>query len=311
MLRESGMPGDDLTVVRREPNIWRTTFPSELVMCEFGDGTQLRMLCKYGTGQTTSGYGHRSGTGYEAMVYRDVLQPLQASVPTFYGSWVNPESGDVWLAIEYLDGADRLHKVYTDTSTVIQQGAEWAGRFHRDAEAHLAASASSALTRYDADYYRGWADRTLGFAAAIGEDLPWLAPLCDRYREVIPELLHGRQTIVHGEFTVKNVLIQNATIVPIDWESAAIGAGEIDLASMVEGWSDDVRASCIAAYQRERWPEGAPGDFHLRFALAELYWSFRWLGDRPDGAKAHRTVWRFDRVRAIGEHMELVERNAS
>src|SRR5919112_652571 len=119
VLRSHGSTNGKLTVLDRQPNIYTSTFPSEIVTCQFDDDNrELQLLCKYGAdystsrdGRTSNVFGHKGGVPYEAAVYRHVLQsslvsvPISSrvSVPTFYGAYKDATTGDTWLILEYLD----------------------------------------------------------------------------------------------------------------------------------------------------------------------------------------------------------------
>src|SRR5713101_2449546 len=75
--------GAHLMVRRREPNLYVSTFASEVVTCCMEDGRELQLFCKYGAGHTDNVYGHKGGVPYEAEVYRRVLHPLPISAARF------------------------------------------------------------------------------------------------------------------------------------------------------------------------------------------------------------------------------------
>jgi len=112
-------------------------------------------------------------------------------------------------------------------------------------------------------------------------------------------------TIIHGEYYPKNVLYRDGIIYPVDWESAAIAAGEIDLACLTDRWPADTVRECERAYQQSRWPDGAPAAFAQRLAAARLYIHLRWLGDRPEWT-TRQQYWRFDHLRSVGEQLGLI-----
>ena len=155
----------DLTILDRGPAVYVSSFPSEVVTCRFNDGRELQLFCKYASAWKYAyrlihrAHGHRGGVAYEAEVYRSVLQPLQTSTPTFYGAHRDETSGQTWLILEYLDGSVRANKRASQPAT-MSRAARWIGRFHAANEARLASAAMPCLTRYDAEYYRGWARRT-------------------------------------------------------------------------------------------------------------------------------------------------------
>ena len=92
-------------------------------------------------------------------------------------------------------------------------------------------------------------------------------------------LLGSPTTVIHGEFYPSNVLRVGDAIRPVDWESAAVGAGEIDLASLVEGWPEKLARECVENYRGIRWPQGAPASFERVLDAARVYLALRWLGD--------------------------------
>ncbi|HLJ69002.1 MAG TPA: phosphotransferase [Chloroflexota bacterium] len=285
----------------REPNVYESSFPSEIVTCRLGTKGNVRLLCKYEAGRHYAGYGHWGSLHYEADVYRRVLQPLSMSAPHLVGSY---QGEDIWLFLEYLDDSSRID--IAPSAETLPGAARWAGRFHALNEHRLSDSRLGFLTRYDAEFYRGWATRTAHFAGDLHRPLPWLDLLCSRFEDCVATLLAPPLTIIHGEYTVHNILVRNGTIFPIDWQSAAVAAGEIDLACLLEGWSDETVEECIAAYHQARWPDGAPASFDRRFAAAQLYLHFRWLGDQPEWTVHESRIWRFQHLRPLGERLGLL-----
>jgi Phosphotransferase enzyme family len=124
-----------------------------------------------------------------------------------------------------------------------------------------------------------------------------------RFEDVVPLLLDCPLTIIHGEYYPPNILWREEVIYPVDWESAAVAAGEIDLAALTEGWPPGFVEQCELEYQRARWPEGPPTGFERRLAAARLYLHFRWLGSETDRAPS---LWRFEQLRCEGERLGLV-----
>src|SRR5439155_23698855 len=118
----------------------------------------------------------------------------------------------------------------------------------------------SALRSYDDRFYESFAEGVDDLVAAVKRSKPWLGTVRDAFREEIPALSAPPQVIVHGEFFPANVLSRDGVIYPVDWESAAVGAGEIDLAALIELWPEDIATACRDEYIRARWPEGPPRD---------------------------------------------------
>jgi hypothetical protein len=297
-----GVPPYRVTVVGREPNPYASTFPSEIVTCRLGDGTKHRLLCKYGTGPDSGVHGHKRGVPYEVGVYRHLLGPLRAGAPALYGAYAEGGAGRTWLICRYLGGSDLLHR----KPAALKLAARWIARFHRQSAAHLRQAPLPFLYTYTAAYYLGWARRTFRFAEGLRGRFPWLSRICARFEEAVALLLTPPLPVIHGEYYPGNILLHKGRVYPVDWESAAVAAGEIDLASLTERWSEAAARCCETEYRRVRGPGEVVGDFGRRVAAARLYLAFRWLGERPDWTNDDGEVWRFEQLRAAGECLGLL-----
>jgi len=113
---------------------------------------------------------------------------------------------------------------------------------------------------------------------------------------------------MHGEFYAKTILARGQTLFMLDWESAAVAAGEIDLAALTEGthWLASIVRQCERDYRQARWPEGAPADFRRRLDAAQIYLHFRWLGERPDWTVREKSLWRYSHLRATARRLGLI-----
>ena len=276
MLAESS-----LEIVEREPII-RGTFPKEVVTCRRPDGNILRVFSKYEGNDTHAEFGHRGDVEYEALVYRRLLARMRTSTPGFIGSRLDGAAGGTWLALEYAEQVERVGRV----ADGIPVAAQWLGGFHAEAERLLGSEPDLPLKRYDAGYYLGWSRRTIEFAGSLSGQFPWLLPLCERFGEAAGLLVTAQATVVHGEFYPKNVFINGDRIYAFDWESAAVAAGEIDLAMLTTGWPDDVVRRSIEAYAAARWQGGATPASGRLLDAARIYSVLRWLGDRPEWTAA-------------------------
>ncbi len=303
VLNGNGRRRARMTFVRREKTLYATSFPCEIVRCHFEDGRKLALFCKYATRNKGSSYGQRGGVAYEIEVYRQVLQPAQASTPVFYGAYADPRTGGTWLVLEYLAGSIAAGKVGL---VGMREAARWIGRFHAVQEARLRTSPLPFLTVYDAGYYRGWARRTAEFAGRWHRRFPWIRRLCKRWEEAVAPLTARPPTIIHGEYYSHNIIFQRGRIRPVDWETAATAVGEIDLATLTEGWSDEIITLCTLAYQRARWPAGSPPDFYRVLDLARVYVQLRWLGDEPEWTREKDSVERFDQLRRVAERLGMI-----
>ncbi len=294
--------GAPVTIVARETPDHISTFRNEIITCGFGDGRRLRLLCKYGGAQRDITYGHRGGVPYESQIYARLLSAAPLTLPRYYGAIEDP-GGATWLVIEYLDLCERVSD--SPYPEAVFAAARWIGRFHAWSDAHPHA-ADSLLTIYDGAYFAGWAKRTISFTRHLGGRYPWLETVCRRFEELCPELLRRPLNAIHGEYYPKNILFRDGLIYPVDWETAAAAAGEIDLASLTEGWDAEIVEECERLYQLERWNGRPPDDFAFRMELARLYLYLRWLGDRPEWVDDEEYVWQFEKLQAIADRWGVV-----
>jgi hypothetical protein len=288
-----------------------STFPNEIVTCQLPNGRKRRVFIKYQAGQSHDAYGHRGDLPYEIEVYHRVLQPLPEFRPKCLGAHTDPNTGAVSLLLEYVYGSVRLSDMVWKRSTrqprAMAQAARWIADFHAAHEQRSDQRSLAFLKRYDAQYYRGWARRTLDFSGPLHARFPWLTRLCESDGWFAP-LLAAPPTVIHGEFYAKTVLVRNQSVFMVDWESAAIAAGEIDLAALTEGkhWPETVVRQCESAYVHARWPEGAPSNFRETLDAARIYLHFRWLGERPDWTVREKNLSRYDCLHATAQRAGLI-----
>lgn len=291
--------GAALRILERAPLDHGSSAACEIVSCAGVPGLSPRIFCKFGQPADECAYGHRGGTAREAIVYGEVLAPLEVSRPRFYGSYLNPETGQTWVFLEYLDGATRLTK--SPDPAALPGAAGWLGAFQARAEARLQSGFRPALGNYDQQYFTGWLERAQRFLNRPGGPLAWLEQAGTCYRKAIEVLLEEPATVVHGEFYPKNILWGNGAAAPVDWESTVVGKGEIDLAALLEGWNEAVIERCLSAYTRARWPGGAPPSFARALAAARFYLAFRWLGDRPEWTQGEEAEDRMATLRQLAK----------
>jgi Phosphotransferase enzyme family len=269
------LPAGELTVLARKPNMFESTFASEIITCRSPGNGIFRVFCKYGTNDFDKGYGHRGGVSYEASVYSRVLAPLHTSTPTFYGVYKEERARRTWLLLEYVEGASQD---ISKTDEAVIHAARWIGRFHASNEKQLYSRRLSFLRRYDASYYIGWARRTNQlFGHQLG--LRWLPPLCSKFEGLVPDLLAARKTVIHGEYYPSNVVYRNGTSRPADWQSAAVAVGQIDLAALTQNWPRRMARRMLREYKQTRWRGEGPDNFDRIFGIARVYMILRWLGD--------------------------------
>jgi len=173
--------------------------------------------------------------------------------------------------------------------------------------ANLATLPPAFLRTYDCEYYLGWVRRTCDFAGSLHKRFPWLATLCQRSEELLPALTNSPSTVIHGEYYPKNILFRRGRVYPVDWESAAIADGLIDLAVLTEGWGEDMSRQLEDEYQQARWPEGPPANFARLIDIARLYVHFRWLGDVASATHSERMLSRFELLFSVGQRLGALQ----
>lgn len=298
---ESDWGGAVVKILVRVVNPYASTYPSEILTCLFDDGTTRRLLVKRYIPGYHDGHGFWSGGNYEADIYRNVLASIDLGTPRFAGAWPDVESGDVFLALEYVQGL-RLDKSPVGS---IVDAARWLGRLHQDATP--IALDNPSVRRYDEAFFRGWSERALEYTTMSRSDCDWMRPLVRRYQDVeLPRLLQAPQVFVHGECYPENVIVDGDRVCTVDWQSAAIGPAGIDLASLTEGsWPEWVIDDCHAAYQRERPLGLASDDAGGDVAAARIHWAFRWLGTSAEDTASHEYDRYLEFLGAIASKFDL------
>jgi Ser/Thr protein kinase RdoA (MazF antagonist) len=223
----------------------------------------------------------------EVQAYRDVAALVDA--PALHGAVV--DGGRTWLFVERVDGVPlwQAHDLQAWEAT-----ARWAARMH----AAPPPRDCGYLLTHDAAHLRRWVDRALAMAPDGGlDDLrPAAGVAVDRLRA-------WPQSLLHGELYPSNVLVQATAdgprIRPVDWETAGLGPGLLDLAALTSGaWAAAEREQVVAAYRHELGvvPDGFDGALdaaRLLVALQWLGWSASWTPP-PE----HRHDWAAD-ARAV------------
>ena len=288
-----------ITILERESSAYVSTSFNEIVTCRLPDGSVRRLLLKRGVTHASLSFGHHGGVPYESEVYRSVLAPLKTSVPQFRSSYLDKTTGETVLLIDYIENALRLSKA---DRSFLPRAAGWIGKFQRMNERRVG-NLGDRITYYDATYYKGWLQRALRFWR--DDHGYFLTKLRGKWDELVKELMSSRATVIHGEYYPKNILVHKQVISPIDWETAAIAAGEIDLACLTECWSEVDQENCVKEYSRARWPQGAPVEFRRWLAIAEMYLQLRWIGHRRAFVTKREVAFRVGRLRELCKQIEV------
>jgi hypothetical protein len=299
VLASAGYTDEPVAVLSRESHPYVSSYPSEVVTCGLANGEELKLFCKYsGSNARHLAFGHRGGLDREAEVYRKVLSVGGSSAPRFYGTFDDTDKGMSCLVIEYLGGAVKFNKEQDGQLRASQ----WLAGFHRENATRAVDASLAFLPRYDFTYFRGWIDRTIDYARPSTKELNWLNDLESHADAICEVLAAAPATVVHGEFYKDNVLSLAKVIMPVDWESAAIGPGEIDVASLTQGWGQEACDEVEAAYCAVRWPHGTPASFARALLAARIYFRVRWLGEFPGWPSREGFVWTARELESVVAH---------
>lgn len=269
------LPG--ATRLRRRPYPYATSCPLTELTVTYADGARARRLLLKDLGAAPARPGTKAEPRREADVYRNLLAP----------AGVGPEllaSGRDWLLLELVDGVELWQVGEVARWAGV---AAWLGVLHRrfaDRGAELRAAGLGPLT---ADVFNSWVDRAQPQLAGV------LDP--DACRAELAPLADLRPTLVHGEFYPANVLVAGERVVPVDWETAALGPGALDLAALTTGWDASVQQRLVEAY----------GEVDLvTLDRARLALALRWIGWQPGwtAPSEHRHDW-LGEARAAAERL--------
>lgn len=275
-----------------EPNPYGSSNETYVAGVTTDSGRHVELLAKFGRGNDRTRIGDPRGALYEGHVYASALDGIPAYASPFVA--VEHDGAGVWLLVEWLDAAVRVSKCEGDAAML--EAATWLGAFHRTTVGLVATPRAAGLIDYSASSIARWTRS----AWPCLEECSAVDPELDRGLDDIGnamELLQRSPTmLIHGDLYPENVLVAAGRVVPIDWERAGIGPGEIDLAALIDGWPRATADACIASYLDGRWPDGISGDertcFDDRLAAARAFLALRWIGLRGDRVSRIPHHWR-------------------
>lgn len=306
IFKDSGLIKKTVKVLHRQPFDLMSTFPCEIVTCQLENGRELQIFCKYSAEKNhDTDFDHWGGISYEGSIYQHVLQPLSLSKPFFFGTYKDT-ANNIWLVIEYLKDSISLQMCWQEPLLSRVLAAQWIGEFHASSKFFSSTIPPYKLKIYDFDYYMRWAKRTLKLIKKRQYHYPWLESVCDVWKKIVNTYLLPSQTIIHGEYFLDNILFQNGKIYPVDWESAAIAAGEIDLAFLTQCAPKEIVDKCIVEYRKMRWQNKTSPEFERRLAAAQLYAGFRWLAEPSHWDLKNGTHWCLEEFYCAGQLLGLV-----
>jgi len=253
---------DGRIVLRRE-NWYQSSFPTELVTVRCRDGDRV-LFCKHGDGYVAQVAGLQRGPRYEARVYAAIEEALTGLTPHCYGSFEG--SHGTTLVLAFQPRALRVTKAGVEG---LAQAAERLGEFHRRSLAVVGNGGT--LNRYDREHFERWSKRFDRIPSGTSFSSS-LRPIAMRRASLVEVLARAEPTIVHGELFPSNVLVSESDVLLVDWETAGIGPGELDLSALTIGhWRPDQRRRCESAYARGRWGTDVPREHAAVLGAATAY----------------------------------------
>jgi hypothetical protein len=316
------------TTVRRM-SVTRSAYASSATLLNvhltLAGGERLRVVYKLGdpNGQIPAARGVKPevvyDAGREAWMYESVLaHDGFADAPRLLSSG-RVRHGGHWLLMEWAGSVD-LSQV--GAREVWCQAASQLARMHVWGETRVGDLAHESLVRWDDPQVNmWWARRACRFQAEFclmgGVTVDPLAPLWRRYRVVAQRLAGMPKTLVHGDFNASNVLVTpgpaGKRIRIIDWETAGIGPGLLDLASLISGrLPKGHRAAMVAAYRANLAGSSlsalSADEFDDALTWSRLALAVRWLGWSPGWSppRAHAHDWRGEAL-ILARRLELLD----
>jgi Ser/Thr protein kinase RdoA (MazF antagonist) len=295
--------GFELVRLVRRPHAYESSFAVEELELDLIDGKRLQLIFKDIAWERQHPDAIQAKPKFlfdptrEIDTYKHMLSPLALGA-RYVGSIVDPATHRHWLFLERVCGVE-LHQI--GDIAVWQGAARWLARLHKRFSGQVGRVPAS-LLQHDSLFYGRWLGRALAFQArrpaSPPEGLEALQRVAAGHDGIIQRLHALPLTFLHGEFHSTNILVRQTAdgseVVPVDWESAAVGPGLTDLAALVSGaWRDEDRLAIVGAYH-EALPADARPSFsqlledlaycRLQLAVQWLGWSEAW---KPPPEKLH------------------------
>lgn len=270
---------------RVQPSPYASSHPLELVTVRLAGGGERQLVLKDSTRLLPAARNAKPSfardQGRELHVYRSVLAGAGEAVPELLGV-----AGGL-LVLQRVEGVPLVE---------IGELACWEDAARTIASLHrrLATHPGIGLPHHDRCYFTRWLERARAFHGEPPADV------AAAFRAATERVVRLPVTIVHGELYASNVLVRpGGRACVLDWETAAVGSGLLDLASLTSGSLPAAdRERVVAAYADELGHD--PSELAEELECCRLLIAVQWLGwsDRwaPPQERAHD--WRGEAERA-------------
>jgi aminoglycoside/choline kinase family phosphotransferase len=304
--------GSDNQVVNieRRLNDYHSSFAIEELTLQFENGLRLPLIFKNLSPNGLLEYARQIRPHFsyqstrEIIVYRHVLAGAGLGTPTCYGARIDRDREQYWLLLEKVAG-NPLAK--TGEFSIWCDAARWLADMHcRLAEVAAHPRIAANLLQYDEEFFNAWIDRA-EHSSHLRADCTTnghseVGRLTAQCRRAVSKIRALQQTFIHGEFYASNILIGSydgrIRICPIDWETASIGPGLLDLAALVAGnWTEEQRTELALAYYETLNPVMRLyvnyDEFCQALRCCRLFMAIKWLGWSSDwqAPDEHRCDW--------------------
>lgn len=299
-------------IVDRQRNPYGSTISSEVLRCRLrgpgddpDDARIVTALAKTGPAYVVPQTGHRRGVPYESEIYRRVLPLLPVARPRLLGTFQEPgPEGVGWLFVEYFADAAWTGKNFDPAP--LRKASSELGVLHAGGRALVERDELAGLNRYHGAYFERWASRWLE-STRTPDAHSWVRSVAPRIDEVMALLDGPDLTVIHGEAYPSNVLLRADRAVIVDWESAGIGMGVLDLADLLLGWREEDVREAEAAYVDTCWPLGPPPGFDEAFMAARLHALGRHMNrPRSGGSDPEEPDWTWKEIQAICDRLGIL-----
>ncbi|URD51293.1 phosphotransferase [Chroococcidiopsis sp. CCNUC1] len=232
-----------IVAIESQPLDSFSTHPIDRLQVTLDDGQQLSVIFKQLQLKCDRHIRHR---GKEVRIYERLLVNRDLGTPALYASLYDESNHRYWLFMEDV-GEWKLE--YCDVE-------EWCAAFRWLARLHATYYGQAAqlrqldcLVEHGAVFYRYLADMARQSVQLYQpQAIARFDSLVSRLDELIAELEAQPHTLVHGDMSCQNLIVQpQVGIRPIDWEWAAIGVPAWDVAKLSSGWGTG-KPRLLAAY---------------------------------------------------------------
>jgi hypothetical protein len=255
--------GATARVVERETNRRSSSAASEIVVVA-SDARTRTLFVKHGADAVDRWSGHTRGVPHEIAAYERVVGPGDDIAPRYVASWAELSRSS--LVVDFIPGAKRSN----DPHRVVVAAAAL-GAWHARGAPLAATSRLSSLNDFGPGITTAIGERLADALDTQAAPIPVLERLVGLLDGIGERLAGAQTTFVHGECYPANVLIAGSDCYLVDWETAGIGCGELDLAALTAGsWASTTIDACDQAYAAARWPGGEPRGFDDALVAARV-----------------------------------------